>query len=147
MVALAAGIVLIPGAPLGLITTSVQALAGVLLPSATVFLLMLCNDKEVLGPWVNRPWLNVLATAIVSILLMMSLILMATTLFSHINVNDLALALAAVLVVGLRGRRGPLRPGPPASSPRRRWCRWPTGPPGGCPPSTSSSVPPGRGAG
>ncbi len=38
MVAAAAGIVLIPGAPLGLITTSVQALAGVLLPSATVFL-------------------------------------------------------------------------------------------------------------
>ena len=37
----------------------VQALAGVLLPSATVFLLLLCNDKEVLGPWVNRPWLNV----------------------------------------------------------------------------------------
>ena len=59
VVGLAAGIVLIPGAPLGLITTGVQALAGVLLPSATVFLLMLCNDKEVLGPWVNRPWLNV----------------------------------------------------------------------------------------
>jgi len=98
-VVLAAGIVLIPGAPLGLITTSVQALAGVLLPSATVFLLMLCNDKEVLGPWVNRPWLNVLATFIVSILLMMSLVLMATTLFSQINVKDLSLALAAVLVV------------------------------------------------
>ncbi len=45
---------LIPGAPLGLITTSVQALAGVLLPSATVFLLLLCNDREVLGPWVER---------------------------------------------------------------------------------------------
>ena len=48
-------IVLIPGAPLGLITTSVQALAGVLLPSATVFLLLLCNDREVLGPWSNAP--------------------------------------------------------------------------------------------
>ncbi len=101
MVVVAAGIVVIPGAPLGLITTSVQALAGVLLPSATVFLLMLCNDKEVLGPWVNRPWLNVLATAIVSILLMMSLILMATTLFSRINVNELTLTLAAILVVAL----------------------------------------------
>lgn len=58
MVALAAAIVLIPGAPLGLITTAVQALAGLLLPSAGVFLLLLCNDPEVLGPWVNRPWLN-----------------------------------------------------------------------------------------
>ncbi len=98
VVVLAAGIVIIPGAPLGLITTSVQALAGVLLPSATVFLLMLCNDKDVLGPWVNRPWLNVLATVIVSILLAMSLVLMTTTLFSHIDVTKLALVLGGVLV-------------------------------------------------
>ena len=28
-----------------MITTAVQALAGVLLPSATVFLLLLCNDR------------------------------------------------------------------------------------------------------
>jgi hypothetical protein len=31
----------------------VQTLAGVLLPSATVFLLLLCNDTAVLGPWAN----------------------------------------------------------------------------------------------
>ncbi|MBF6555143.1 MAG: Nramp family divalent metal transporter [Acidimicrobiales bacterium] len=98
MVILAAVIVIIPGAPLGLITTSVQALAGILLPSATVFLLLLCNDKEVLGPWVNRPWLNVVSTAIVSILLMLSLILMATTLFSQINVPELVVILGGVLV-------------------------------------------------
>ena len=28
--------------------------AGRLLPSASVVLLLLCNDREVLGPWVNR---------------------------------------------------------------------------------------------
>jgi MFS superfamily sulfate permease-like transporter len=64
-----------------------------------VFLLLLCNDKEVLGPWVNRPWLNVLSTVIISVLLMMSLVLMATTLFSRINVNLLAIVLGCVLVV------------------------------------------------
>jgi Mn2+/Fe2+ NRAMP family transporter len=99
MVIGAAGIVIIPGAPLGLITTSVQALAGVLLPSATVFLLLLCNDKEVLGPWVNKLWLNIVAGVIVSILLMMSLVLMLTTLFTSINVNKLAVVLGIVLVV------------------------------------------------
>lgn len=99
MVILAAGIVIIPGAPLGLITTSVQALAGVLLPSATVFLLLLCNDKEVLGPWVNRLWLNVVASVIVSILLMMSLVLMMTTLFPSANVTAMAKVLAGVLAV------------------------------------------------
>ncbi|HUY86729.1 MAG TPA: NRAMP family divalent metal transporter [Acidimicrobiales bacterium] len=99
MVGLAAGLILIPGAPLGLITTGVQALAGVLLPSATVFLLLLCNDKDVLGPWVNRPWLNVLAGVIVSVLLMLSFVLMATTLFSGINVSDLAVGAGAILAV------------------------------------------------
>ena len=99
-VVLAAGIVLIPRAPLGLITTSVQALAGVLLPSATVFLLLLCNDKEVLGPWVNRPWLNILAGFIVAVLLALSLILMATTVLPNLNVDSLALVLGSIIVAG-----------------------------------------------
>ena len=99
MVAVAAAIVLIPDAPLGLITTAVQALAGLLLPSASVFLLLLCNDPEVLGPWVNRPWLNVLAGLIVSVLLLLSGIHMATTLFPHIDVIAVTGYLALALVV------------------------------------------------
>ena len=99
MVVLAAAIVLVPGAPLGLITTGVQALAGVLLPSATVFLLLLCNDKEVLGPWVNRPWLNVIAFGVVSVLLVLSLLLMATTVFPHLDVRDLSFGMGAALAL------------------------------------------------
>ena len=121
MVAAAAAIVLIPGAPLGLITTAVQALAGLLLPSASVFLLLLCNDPEVLGPWVNRPWLNAVAGLIVGVLLMLSGILMATTLFPNLNVvavgGYLAVAmvvLAAAATVTLRwlSRRRPTPAGP-----------------------------------
>jgi Mn2+/Fe2+ NRAMP family transporter len=99
----AAGIVLIPGAPLGLITEAVQALAGVLLPSASMFLLLLCNDRAVLGPWVNRLWVNVLATVIVSTLLLLSLILMATTLFPKIDVTTFAAIGGGVLACGLVG--------------------------------------------
>jgi NRAMP (natural resistance-associated macrophage protein)-like metal ion transporter len=98
LVALAAGLVIIPGAPLGVITTGVQALAGILLPSATVFLLLLCNDRAVLGPWVNRLWLNIVATVIVSLLLTLSLVLMVTTLFPHIDVRLMALVLGCVLL-------------------------------------------------
>src|ERR1700756_3113372 len=121
MVAVAAAIVLIPGAPLGLITTAVQALAGLLLPSASVFLLLLCNDREVLGPWVNRPWLNWVAGLIVGTLLLLSGILMATTLFPHINVVAVAgslavamviLAAAAVPVLRWMARRQPAPPAP-----------------------------------
>ncbi len=129
VVVLAAGIVIIPGAPLGLITTSVQALAGVLLPSATVFLLMLCNDEQVLGPWINRPWLNVLATAIVSVLLMMSLILMVTTLFSSINVSEVAVVLGVVLLVtwaigGVVYARSLRRKPPPPVTPMAKRATW-----------------------
>jgi NRAMP (natural resistance-associated macrophage protein)-like metal ion transporter len=129
MVLLAAGLILIPGAPLGLITTGVQALAGVLLPSATVFLLLLCNDKDVLGPWVNKPWLNVVAAFIVSVLLALSLVLMATTLFSSINVKELTLVLGGVLLLGYavagvvvtRGRRTHPQPQPVSAQRRDTW--------------------------
>jgi len=97
----AAAIVLIPGAPLGVITTSVQALAGVLLPSATVFLLLLCNDRAVLGPWRNPGWLNVLATVIVAVLVLLSLILMATTVFPKIDVTSFALIGGGVFAAAL----------------------------------------------
>jgi NRAMP (natural resistance-associated macrophage protein)-like metal ion transporter len=99
MVAAAAGIVLIPSAPLGLITTSVQALAGLLLPSASVFLLLLCNDPEVLGPWVNPRWLNGVAAVIVGMLLVLSGTLMVTTLFPHIDVGWLFIGLTIGLTV------------------------------------------------
>ncbi len=110
----AAGIVLIPGAPLGLITLAVQALCGILLPMTTMFLLMLSNDREVLGPWVNPPLLKVLATVIVGALVLLSLILTVTTLVPSINVTDmaigggiaLAVALALLGAAALRSRRG-----------------------------------------
>jgi len=134
MVAVAAGITLLPGAPLGVITTAVQALAGLLLPSASVFLLLLCNDRQVLGPWVNARWLNLLAGTIVAVLLLLSGILMATTLFPHLNVPRLALyvavgmAAAAVLagaVLQFMTRRHPTPPTPPepvmSRAARDRW--------------------------
>ncbi len=101
LIGLAAAIVLIPGAPLGVMTEGVQALAGVLLPSATVFLLLLCNDREVLGPWVNGPWVNALASVIVAVLVMLSMILVATTLFPAINAATLTLYLGIALAAGL----------------------------------------------
>jgi NRAMP (natural resistance-associated macrophage protein)-like metal ion transporter len=128
----AAGIVLIPGAPLGLITEAVQALAGLLLPSASMFLLLLCNDREVLGPWRNGPLVNILATLIVSVLLLLSLILMATTLFPSINVTTLAVVGGGALAVGLVAagalalrahRRSPPTPGLEAAPqvPKEQW--------------------------
>jgi NRAMP (natural resistance-associated macrophage protein)-like metal ion transporter len=102
MVTIAAAIVLVSSGPVqGLITTAVQALAGTLLPSASVFLVMLCNDREVLGPWVNKPWLNVVATIIVSVLLELSLILVVSTLIPSLNVATLVFALSSITGVAI----------------------------------------------
>jgi Mn2+/Fe2+ NRAMP family transporter len=100
MIAFAAAIVLIPGTPLGLLTTAVQALAGLLLPSASAFLLLLCNDDAVLGPWVNPRWLNALAGIIIGVLLTLSGTLVVTTLFPRVNAALVVLWLAVLLVVG-----------------------------------------------
>ncbi|AYZ62604.1 divalent metal cation transporter [Burkholderia multivorans] len=96
IVAAAAAIVLIPGSPLGLLTEAVQTLAGVLLPSATVFLLLLCNDKQVLGPWVNSMKLNIFTGAVIWVLVMLSIILTASVMYPDISGD----AIVDVLVGG-----------------------------------------------
>jgi Mn2+/Fe2+ NRAMP family transporter len=100
MIIIAAAIVLIPGTPLGLLTTLVQALAGILLPSASCFLLLLCNDREVLGPWVNARWLNTIAAIIVGVLVMLSGTLVITTLFTTLDASKVAIWLTVALIVG-----------------------------------------------
>jgi NRAMP (natural resistance-associated macrophage protein)-like metal ion transporter len=78
LIAVAAAVVLVPGSPLGLLTNAVQVLAGVLLPSSTVFLLLLCNDKAVLGPWSNTARVNIFTALVIGILLMLSVVLTAS---------------------------------------------------------------------
>jgi Mn2+/Fe2+ NRAMP family transporter len=121
LVALAAAVVLIPGAPLGLVTTGVQALAGVLLPSALVFLLLLCNDRAVLGPWVNPRWLNIIASTVTVIFLALSALLVTGTLFRHLtaswHMTALVLLAAGILGAALGTRLSPSGPpDPPGSS-------------------------------
>ncbi len=77
-VAAAAALVLIPKAPLQLIILSVQVLAGIILPSAIIFLQLLLNDKELLGDrFANRPWNNAINWAIILLLFALSLVLAA----------------------------------------------------------------------
>jgi Mn2+/Fe2+ NRAMP family transporter len=121
VVAAAAAVVLIPGSPLGLLTEGVQVLAGVLLPSATVFLLLLCNDRAVLGPWVNGRKTNVFASVVIAVLVTLSAVLMASVVFPHITAGQIvtiliSCAAGSVLAGGcVLARR--LRPGSVATLP------------------------------
>jgi len=101
LIGLAAALVLMPHVPLGLLTMGVQVLAGVLLPSASVFLLLLCNDKAVLGPWVNGKKLNMFTGAIVGILVLLSVILTASVLFPNITGGQIEGVLLGGVGVGV----------------------------------------------
>ncbi|KVO41233.1 NRAMP family divalent metal transporter [Burkholderia ubonensis] len=103
IVAAAATLVLIPGSPLGLLTEAVQTLAGVLLPSATVFLLLLCNDRQVLGPWVNSTKLNVFTSAVIWVLVLLSIILTASVMYPDISGDVIVDVLVGGTVFAIAG--------------------------------------------
>ncbi len=62
----AAIVILIPGAPLLSIALNANVLATVLLPVSLVFMVMLANDRGLMGAWANRRSTNVIAVAVVS---------------------------------------------------------------------------------
>jgi Mn2+/Fe2+ NRAMP family transporter len=63
---IAAVIILIPGAPLLSIALNANVLATVLLPVALVFLILLANDRELMGKWANKAKTNWVAITIVA---------------------------------------------------------------------------------
>jgi Mn2+/Fe2+ NRAMP family transporter len=65
--AIAAMVILIPGVPLLSIALNANVLATVLLPFTLVFVLMLANDRRLMGRWVNSLRTNVLAVVIVAV--------------------------------------------------------------------------------
>ena len=80
----AASIVLIPKAPLILITLFVQVIAVTLLPAALTFLLLLLNQEEVVGKYKNSRIQNILAVIIVVTIIVMSTIYAMTTIFPNL---------------------------------------------------------------
>ncbi len=102
LIGLAATLVLVPNVPLGLLTNAVQTLAGVLLPSATVFLLLLANDAAVLGPWANTTRTNVFTGIVIAVLISLSVVLTAAVLFPAIGFGQIVAVIAAggVFAVG-----------------------------------------------
>ena len=149
----AAAIVLIPRAPLGLMTVGVQVLAGVLLPSATVFLLLLCNDRAVLGPWVNGRATNLFTSAVVAVLVTLSVVLTASVLFPAITGRQMmeiilvcaaasALAGAWALARARRALGFGAESRSTAPDGRTGGCRrWPCCPSRSCRPDASSACP------
>jgi Mn2+/Fe2+ NRAMP family transporter len=77
----AATVVLLPGAPLVLITLFVQVIAVTLLPAALVFLLLLLNDGELMGKYKNTVTQNVWGFIIVIAIVVLSTLYGISALF------------------------------------------------------------------
>ena len=63
---LAAVVILIPGAPLLSIALNANVLATVLLPVSLVFMVMLANDKGLMGPWTNKRSTNAIGITVIA---------------------------------------------------------------------------------
>ncbi|HWR49443.1 MAG TPA: NRAMP family divalent metal transporter, partial [Pseudonocardiaceae bacterium] len=101
LIIVAAVVVLLPGLPLGLLTDGVEALTGVLLPATSVFLVLLCNDRAVLGPWVNQAWKNIVIGIVVWVLLLLSFASGAATLFPQLSATTIEIGLVIGAGIGL----------------------------------------------
>lgn len=77
----AGAIVLIPGAPLIAITMFVQVVAVTLLPAALMFLILLLNDKPLMGDRVNTKWQNIANWSIVIFVIIMSTLFAVSVIF------------------------------------------------------------------
>ncbi|MBA3807338.1 MAG: divalent metal cation transporter [Solirubrobacterales bacterium] len=62
---IAAAVILIPGAPLLSIALNANVLATVLLPVSLVFVLMLANDRTLMGRWANRRSTNAFGIVVI----------------------------------------------------------------------------------
>ena len=81
---LAGTVVLIPGAPLVLITLFVQVIATTLLPAALVFLILLLNDEKLMGKYRNSLSENIINISIVIMIIVLSTLYGVSALFPNI---------------------------------------------------------------
>jgi Mn2+/Fe2+ NRAMP family transporter len=77
-------VVLIPKAPLVLITLFVQVIAVTLLPAALVFLILLLNDEKTMGEYRNSLGQNIVGTVIVSGIVILSTLYGISVLFPNL---------------------------------------------------------------
>ena len=81
LIVIGAGVVIIPGAPLLAIIFYSQVLNGVLLPVVLVLMLLLINNKHIMGKWTNGVVFNVVAWTTVVIVAVLTVISTLQTIF------------------------------------------------------------------
>jgi Mn2+/Fe2+ NRAMP family transporter len=82
IIILGAAIILLPNAPLIKISLWSQVLNGIFLPVVLVCMILLINNKKIMGKYVNKPMNNMIGWGAVSILILLSLTLLVLNVFN-----------------------------------------------------------------
>ena len=80
-----AAIILIPNAPLIAISLWTQVINGMLLPVVLVCMILLVNNKKIMGEYVNKPINNIIGWGAVTVLVVLSLVLLLMPIFTTGN--------------------------------------------------------------
>ena len=81
IILIGAAIILIPNAPLILITLWSQVANGLLLPVVLVSMILIVNNKDVMGEYVNKPFNNIVGWTTIVILIGLSITLLVSSFF------------------------------------------------------------------
>jgi NRAMP (natural resistance-associated macrophage protein)-like metal ion transporter len=81
LIIVGAGVILIPNIPLIKVMFWSQVVNGVMLPFVLIFMLMLINNKDLMGKHVNNRILNIITWVTVVIMIALTLLMVGTSLF------------------------------------------------------------------
>jgi NRAMP (natural resistance-associated macrophage protein)-like metal ion transporter len=101
LIALSAVVTLLWGNDLGVVINGVEALNGILLPSALIFLILLANDKPLLGPWANSTAHNWVVGVIAWIVTTFSLAPLVTTFYPDVTLKQIFFAFIVCAAIGV----------------------------------------------
>ncbi len=79
LIIIGAGVILIPNMPLIKVMFWSQVLNGVMLPFVLIFMLMLINNKDLMGDYVNTPTFNIIAWVTAAIMIALTLLMVVTS--------------------------------------------------------------------
>jgi len=81
IILIGAGIILLPNAPLIKITLWSQVLNGILLPVVLICMMLLVNNRQIMGEQVNKPLTSLIGWGTALIIILLSLFLLVTSFF------------------------------------------------------------------
>jgi Mn2+/Fe2+ NRAMP family transporter len=76
LIAGGAAVLLVPRLPLVYVSVLSQVANGILLPFVLIFMLLLTNDREVMGPYVNSRRFNAIAWTTVTVMIVLTLVML-----------------------------------------------------------------------